>query len=98
NAEGKCAEGMRPVDDYLQRRGYRLPSEAEWEFAARAGAVTSRYFGTSESLLGDYAWHAKTSLNQRLLEVGRLKPNDLGLFDVLGNVKEWCSERGRVFE
>jgi formylglycine-generating enzyme required for sulfatase activity len=75
-----------------------LPSEAEWECAARAGALTSRFYGTSDVLLSEYAWYTKNSLNERLLEVGRQKPNDLGLFDVLGNVQEWCTERGRRFE
>ncbi len=84
-------EGMRLPPDYLKRTGYRLPSEAEWEFACRAGTRTSRYYGDSEELLGKYAWFAKNA-GSRLWPGGRLKPNDFGLFDLLGNGLEWCQE------
>jgi formylglycine-generating enzyme required for sulfatase activity len=84
---------MKLKKNYLQLEGYRLPSEAEWEFACRAGALTSRYHGESESLLGKYAWYTKNSENRWMLPVGSLKPNDLGLFDMLGNAPEWCQER-----
>src|SRR5262249_17120134 len=69
------------------------PNEAEWEYACRAGAVTSRYYGESEELLGRYAWYTKNSLDRGMLAVGSLKPNDLGLFDMLGNALQWCQER-----
>jgi formylglycine-generating enzyme required for sulfatase activity len=78
--------------DYLTRTGYRLPTEAEWEYACRAGAVTSRYYGEAGELLGEYAWCARNS-PERTRPVGLLKPNDLGLFDMLGNVMEWCQDR-----
>jgi formylglycine-generating enzyme required for sulfatase activity len=68
------------------------PSEAEWEYACRAGAITSRYYGETEELLGKYACYTKTSLDRSMLPVGSLKPNDLGLFDMLGNALEWCQE------
>jgi hypothetical protein len=86
------AEGMVMVPDYLQREGYRLPSEAEWEYACRAGATTARYFGETQRLLGEYAWYAKNSQDRWLLPVGNLKPNDLGLFDTIGNANEWCQD------
>ena len=101
NKDDKYAEGMRMAPDYLQKTGYRLPSEAEWEYACRAGAVTSRYYGEGEELLGSYAWYTKNSMDQGMLpgEPGRLgaagglrKPNDFGLFDMLGNALEWCQE------
>src|ERR1019366_8759032 len=58
----------------------------------RAGAVTSRYFGETDELLAKYAWYNKNS-QEKTWPVGSLKPNDLGLFDVQGNVYTWCQER-----
>lgn len=92
NAQGNFAEGMKVRRNYLQRTGYRLPTEAEWEYACRGGAMTSRYYGESEELLGKYAWYTTNSLNRWLLPGGSLKPNDLGLFDMLGNALEWCHD------
>ena len=78
--------------NYLGLTGYRLPTEAEMEYATRAGALTSRYFGETEELLPKYAWYFKNS-QERTWPVGSLKPNDLGLFDMQGNVYTWCQER-----
>jgi formylglycine-generating enzyme required for sulfatase activity len=86
------ADGMRPRPDYLHRRGYRLPTEAEWEYACRAGAVTARPYGETEDLLEQYAWYTKNSGAQSMLPPGWPKPNDLGLFDMLGNALEWCQD------
>ncbi len=93
NDKGEFAGGMKLAPDYLHRTGYRLPSEAEWEFSCRAGAVTSRFYGETEELLGKYAWYIRDSKQRRTLPVGSLRPNDLGLFDMLGNAWEWCQER-----
>jgi formylglycine-generating enzyme required for sulfatase activity len=92
NKCAKFAEGMRPAQGYLQRKGYRLPTEEEWEFACRAGVVTSRYYGSSDALLPEYAWFRENSKGNFSSPVGWLKPNDFGLFDVLGNVWEWCDD------
>jgi serine/threonine-protein kinase len=75
--------------DYLTRRGYRLPNLQEWEFAARAGTTTDRYFGGSDAVLRDYAW-SRENTDTHPEPVARLRPNDFGLFDILGNVTEWC--------
>jgi formylglycine-generating enzyme required for sulfatase activity len=86
-------EGMKLPADYLRRTGYRLLTEAEWEFACRAGAVTSRFYGSTVELLGNYAWYSANS-QVRTHPVGNLKPNDFGLFDMHGNIWQWCQERG----
>ena len=79
-------EGDAVVDLNLQ--GYRLPIEAEWEYACRANTQTSRFFGDSEKKLDRYGWYINNS-KDRTWPVGTLKPNRFGLFDVLGNVWEW---------
>jgi formylglycine-generating enzyme required for sulfatase activity/serine/threonine protein kinase len=70
---------------------YRLPTEAEWEYACRAGSTTSWHFGNDASRLRDYAWSFDIA-GGSTSEVGRLKSNDFGLFDIHGNVSEWCSD------
>jgi serine/threonine protein kinase/formylglycine-generating enzyme required for sulfatase activity len=77
--------------NYLERSGYRLPTEAEWEYACRSGSTTVRFFGSSLELLPKYAWYVKNS-DEHTWPVGTLMPNDFGLFDVYGNVLEWCQD------
>ena len=73
-------------------KGYRLPTEAEWEYACRSGAGTDRHFGANIDLLGRYGWYLATS-QDHVWRCGGLLPNDLGLFDILGNVLEWCQDQ-----
>ncbi|MBX7106739.1 MAG: formylglycine-generating enzyme family protein [Gemmataceae bacterium] len=80
--------GVRLAPNYLDRTGYRLPTEAEWEFACRAGSSTSRFFGNDPEFLGMFAVFA----SNRLGPIGQRMPNPLGLFDIYGNAREWCLE------
>ena len=97
NEDRAYGPGMKLKADYLHLSGYRLPTESEWEYACRAGVVTSRYYGETADLLGKYAWYTTNSLNRWMLPVGRLKPNDLGLFDMLGNAYQWCEDRALLY-
>jgi formylglycine-generating enzyme required for sulfatase activity len=92
-SELKKGKPIEPVPGFLQRTGYRLPTDAEWEFACRAGTRTSRSFGSSIEFLPRYAWFRGNARNQPQ-PVGRLAPNDLGLFDTYGNAWEWCHDLG----
>jgi formylglycine-generating enzyme required for sulfatase activity/serine/threonine protein kinase len=96
-ADQPFADGMRLYKDYLHRTGYRLLTEAEWEYTCRAHSTTSRFCGDSEELLKHYAWYAENSLDRWTLPVGSMKPNDFGLFDMHGNADEWCQERRRAY-
>lgn len=71
---------------------FRLPTEAEWEYACKAGSKGEYSFGSDKSKLGDYAWYASNS-DKKSQEVGKKKPNAWGLYDMEGNVAEWTNDQ-----
>ncbi len=86
-----CPYTLENLATHFDRLGYRLPTEAEWEYACRAGATTDYFWGSSDSAASTYAWYFANSLNQTQ-PVGQKRPNAFGLYDMTGNVAEWVND------
>jgi eukaryotic-like serine/threonine-protein kinase len=82
----------KPYSNYLQRTGYRLPTDVEWEYACRAGTTTAFSWGNDPLLSSRFAWTI-SSYSGQTREVGVLCPNGFGLFDMHGNVAEWVQDK-----
>ncbi|MDQ1255554.1 MAG: hypothetical protein QG656_146 [Candidatus Hydrogenedentes bacterium] len=101
--DNRPVENMSWVDchdviDTLNAKGvgvFRLPSEAEWEYACRAGTTTVFTFGNAAADLVDYAWYYQNS-DKKSHDVGLKKPNPWKLYDMYGNVAEWCEDRSHA--
>ena len=92
---GEASGVLALAPGFQKRRGYRLPTLTEWEFAARAGTTTNCYFGNGSPYIDRYTWHYQNSPRSGSGERypasgGQLRPNEFGLFDIIGNLSEWC--------
>jgi formylglycine-generating enzyme required for sulfatase activity len=83
---------IQQLNELEKANRYRLPTEAEWEYAARAGSTTTYFFGNDETDMEQYVWYAKNS-EGKPHSIGQKKPNAWGLHDMLGNINEYVQDR-----
>ena len=94
---GKYEEGMKLAPGLLPPYWLSPAERSGMGICLPRRRLTSRYYGETEELLDRYAWITKNSRDRSMLPCGTLKPNDLGLFDMLGNALEWCQDQGPIY-